>query len=204
MSENSGNAAKPANTNSGNAAKPANTNAGNSGNSSVSELQTSVSALKNSIEKGDCDDIRKHIQELLEKAQPVQNRITTGDLLESDESLGKLKAEIRLATKSVETKCKTKKNNANAAKNNAKNNTNMAKNNAKNNNNASVNNPTNVSTEETNTINPPSPANTSVTTNTQNSPGNVTGNAKNNAKNNANAQKGGKQKKTRKAKSRRV
>ena len=78
----------------------------------MDELKAVTMALKESIDKGDCSTIQQKINEVLTKAQPIRNMITTGALQETDDALQSVKAELRLATETILQKCPPKTNNA--------------------------------------------------------------------------------------------
>jgi hypothetical protein len=71
----------------------------------MEELKAATMALKEGVEKGDCKTIQDKINEVLTKAQPIRNLITTGGLQETNEGLQGVKAELRLATDAILKKC---------------------------------------------------------------------------------------------------
>ncbi len=130
--------------------------------SDLEAFKAALTSLKDSVNAKECATLNEKIEAVLTAAKPIQDKLTSGDLKESDEQLSNIKSNLRLARNSISRACKStndpttnaSKNNAsknNAAKSNdptnnvPKNNEptkNAPKNNAATNNDAPKNNPT--------------------------------------------------------------
>ena len=153
--------------------------------SELEAFKAALTSLKDSVNAKECGTLNEKIEAVLTAAKPIQDKLTSGDLKESDEELSSIKSNLRLARNSISKACtSTNDPTKNTPKNNA------SKNNAANSNNPTNNAPkNNKPTNNTPKNNEP----------TNNAPKNNAATNKNAPKNNPTAnQAGGKRRRTRK------
>jgi len=143
--------------------------------SELEAFKAALTSLKDSVNAKECGTLNEKIEAVLTAAKPIQDKLTSGDLKESDEQLSSIKSNLRLARNSISRAC-TSTNDPTK---------NTPKNNASKNNTANSNNPTNNAAKN----NEP----------TNNAPKNNAATNKNDPKNNPTTnQAGGKRRRTRK------
>ncbi len=82
-----------------------------SGDAEVEEFRKALEAFKESVKANACDELNPKIEVVLQKARPIQNLLTRGDLKETDEKLTNLKANLRLTTQNAARACQSSKSN---------------------------------------------------------------------------------------------